>query len=424
MDSLDCIVAAVRRYVQLTGRVPELWKADVEAAFRRVPIRPEDRWAAWVTFLVDGEAVAARHNAMMFGAIGAVHGRDRLGALVKHVGRAVLRLPLFRYVDDYFSLDHQDAAQHALECFARIVRAMLGQEALAPAKMECANPLEVLGVRVKVDPDGVSLEVAKRKREEWSQQLQKSKAAGVMMAGEASKFAGRLGFAAQKWFNKLGRAMLRPFFGQQYAPLYGGRIGPMLVLAMDWWPQVLQERVGQRVPVWESDRTAQLFCDARGFPARMAAVLYADSRVWYTSWEPNEQLKCTLQARRDNQIMAWELLAIGLGVSTFAEKLKGRRVRVWCDIAGGESTLRAGAAKASDHNLIVHALWLHAARVGYGLWVERVASKDNIADLPSREAYKVLDGAGSGMGHAKGRRGFPGTSRVEKCGAGQLGSLP
>ena len=117
------------------------------------------------------------------------------------------------------------------------------------------------------------------------------------MAGEASKFAGRLGFAAQKCFNKLGRAMLMLFFAQQYAPLHGGRTGPMLVLAMDWWLQVLQERVGQRVPVWESDRTAQLFCDARGFPARMAAVLYADSRVWYTSWQPNEQLKCTLQAR-------------------------------------------------------------------------------------------------------------------------------
>ena len=49
--------------------------------------------------------------------------------------------------------------------------------------------------------------------------------------------------------------------------------------------------------------------------------------------------------RRDNQIMTWELLVIDLGVSTFAERLKGRRVRVCCDNAEGESTLRAGAAR-------------------------------------------------------------------------------
>ena len=93
--------------------------------------------------------------------------------------------------------------------------------------------------------------------------------------------------------------------------------------------------------------------------------------------------------------MAWELLPIALGVSTFSQTLKGRRVRVWCDNVGGENALRAGVAEATDHNLIVHALWLHAARVGYGFWVERVPSKDNIADLPSREAYGVLEGLGA-----------------------------
>ena len=159
--------------------------------------------------------MAARHNAMMFGAIGAVHGWDRVGALVKHVARAVTRVPVFRYVDDYYSLDHEETAQHALECFARIVRAMLGSDALAPEKMACANPLEILGIRVEVALDGVRLEVAERERKEWSGQLQVAKVSGVMASGQASKFAGRLGFAAQKCLNKLGRAMLRSFFARR-----------------------------------------------------------------------------------------------------------------------------------------------------------------------------------------------------------------
>ena len=50
MDDLDGLVAAIRMFVELTGEVPALWMADVDAAYRRVPIRPEDGWAAWVAF--------------------------------------------------------------------------------------------------------------------------------------------------------------------------------------------------------------------------------------------------------------------------------------------------------------------------------------------------------------------------------------
>lgn len=48
-----------------------------------------------------------------------------------------------------------------------------------------------------------------------------------------------------------------------------------------------------------------------------------------------------------------------------------------------------------DHNLTVHGVWLHAARTGYGIWVERVPTKDNIADLPSRESYGLLQAMGA-----------------------------
>ena len=37
------------------GELPGLWKADVDAAFRRLPIKAEHRWAASVAFRLDGE---------------------------------------------------------------------------------------------------------------------------------------------------------------------------------------------------------------------------------------------------------------------------------------------------------------------------------------------------------------------------------
>ena len=139
-----------------------------------------------------------------------------------------------------------------------------------------------------------------------------------------------------------------------------------------------------------------LFCEASGGDkAGLAAVLFDEGQIAHTSMKPNEAMMKTLQERNDQQIMALELHAIVLGVCTFREKLKGKNVRIWCDNAGGENVLRAGTARSEDHNLIVHGIWLHALRCNYGICVERVCSKQNIADLPSRGTFEVLEAMGS-----------------------------
>ena len=57
--------------------------------------------------------------------------------------------------------------------------------------------------------------------------------------------------------------------------------------------------------------------------------------------------------------------------------------------------MRRGIAASPDHNLIVHSVWLLAAKESMGIWVERVGTHDNIADDPSREDYRLLEAMGS-----------------------------
>ena len=84
------------------------------------------------------------------------------------------------------------------------------------------------------------------------------------------------------------------------------------------------------------------------------------------------------------QITTLEILAISMGLSTFQELLKGRKVVVWSDNKGAEGATRKGSAKAWDHCRLVHELWLHALQNRTHVWMERVASHDNISDSPSR----------------------------------------
>ena len=55
----------------------------------------------------------------------------------------------------------------------------------------------------------------------------------------------------------------------------------------------------------------------------------------------------------------------------------------------------SGATKQFDQNSLIHAIWHHLARLKIHVWVERVPTKLNIADLPSRESYDLLNRIGA-----------------------------
>ena len=63
------------------------------------------RWAAAVAYLFQGVAQVSFHNAMMFGAASAVVAWHKIGELLLSIARNILHLPVFKYVDDFFSTE-------------------------------------------------------------------------------------------------------------------------------------------------------------------------------------------------------------------------------------------------------------------------------------------------------------------------------
>lgn len=47
---LDDLIAFIQYFIALFGVVPGLFKADIDAAFRRIPLFPEHRWAATIMY--------------------------------------------------------------------------------------------------------------------------------------------------------------------------------------------------------------------------------------------------------------------------------------------------------------------------------------------------------------------------------------
>ena len=103
------------------NELPGLIKVDINSAFRRIPIKGSDLWACGIVFLFLGQVgvmcfmtyvklhvvqvYVSQHFACPFGAVGSVHAWERIGAAICHIAGVYLKLPLWRYVDDYFGTE-------------------------------------------------------------------------------------------------------------------------------------------------------------------------------------------------------------------------------------------------------------------------------------------------------------------------------
>ena len=75
----------------------------------------------------------------------------------------------------------------------------------------------------------------------------------------------------------------------------------------------------------------------------------------------------------------------------FAHELTNKKVIIHSDNSGAEHGVRRGITREFDHCSLLHQMWVHIARLQIFVWVQRVPTDDNIADLPSRQQYAALE---------------------------------
>jgi len=122
-------------------------------------------------------------------------------------------------------------------------------------------------------------------------------------SGASQKLAGRLTWATQALFHRVGRAMVKPIYAQKCC--HHGAIGPRLKMALRWWASVLERGISEnRAWCQSAEPIGRLFVDAASTPARCAGVLFADGQILYTDVEPDSALMASLENRGDNQIMS------------------------------------------------------------------------------------------------------------------------
>ena len=100
-DSLQDLTTAGEQWLSSDVK-PELFKCDVSAAFRRVPVAPCDWWTQTVIFYFASRLWCAHHKTFSFGAYSSVVSWHRVASAFLSVCRVLFYASLLKYVDDYF----------------------------------------------------------------------------------------------------------------------------------------------------------------------------------------------------------------------------------------------------------------------------------------------------------------------------------
>ncbi len=97
---------------------------------------------------------------------------------------------------------------HLRHFFGRLVKCLLGPDAVLEMKLEFGNPLVILGICIMLDSEGATFQPTRDKIDKWLAKIVHYLETEKMYSGEASKLSGALQWGSQHIFKKMGRAML------------------------------------------------------------------------------------------------------------------------------------------------------------------------------------------------------------------------
>jgi hypothetical protein len=108
---------------------------------------------------------------------------------------------------------------------------------------------------------------------------------------------------------------------------------------------------------------------------------------------------------RTNQIALVELFAPVLALELMGEKLRGKKVLLFVDSEPVEGALVKGYSALEDMSELTRVFWEQAAKLEVLIYIDRVPTDSNPADLPSR---KTKEDRYQNLGWVEASKSWPG----------------
>ena len=373
--------------ILLEGGKPKYDKYDMVAAFRILPMRPDQVGYAgftdeegheWVELRFGfGNRIAPRLYSSLSGLI---------GWLLKHVFGVSCTLV---YLDDYLIISVGDEQSELAAEVAEMVFELLGLEVENEKTLESEDSAIFLGLELDAIKQETRIPAAKKQSlielvSEWEERDQ-------VTLSELRSLCGSLTWATQ--VVTVAKVFLRRLYGQiAWCEKHGNKnskfkIGKEARKDLHWWKEMLpalpcsspwQDRALSVAVDIFSD--ASSFAGAGVFGKTVFQIKWTGERAWLVS--PGIDIGIR------------EMYACVTGVALHAHALSGKMVNIWCDNEGDVKATQRGKSKSAEVQHLIRVLVCLAALHRFRYTIRHIPGKDNVISddwsrMETSEAQKL-----------------------------------
>ena len=223
-------ISQMRLNIRTSERKWAFFKADHEAAYKKLPLEPPNAPLASVALRnpETSEWMALRPKALLFGAAAAVLRYNCFSRLLSVLSNLTFVIPLIGYFDDFGALIPYELSNDAIDTFVEVC-ATLGIH-LETKKTEVGWGIIFLGIQGTfprpANDMALVIKLPPKNAKTWRVMSERIIKAESVSRKELESVIGRLSIAQTSVFGRIGREMLSPL----YKKLHIGKCAPSLSL--------------------------------------------------------------------------------------------------------------------------------------------------------------------------------------------------
>jgi len=376
---------------------------DMQGAYRQVPL-PDSQLSISITGVYNPDTKEVSLFEMFGQPFGAGHAVPNFYRVAEWLSRVIARgfnIVIDHFFDDFFMVLRRTES-HEGSFFVREAFSLLGFK-LDPDKTQVpANVAMVLGVAVNtaaLSTERLLLVEPKPTRiKNLCEMIDAVLRQGTLTPNMAASLSGKFGFLCSTMFGKVGRCCSAALRARQYGPSEDTSLTPQLITSLNLMRKFAIASPTRKLMLGDSKPPIILYTDASDVPERVSdrwvvgAVMLDVSKdfdMHHTFWSvPQEIIDKWIP--KQSYMGQLETLACPLALYTWSSQVHRRRVLLFVDNDSAASCLVRGFSPKQDTCSLVGQFWLAASESEVEVYIDRVESKSNIADGPSRLAFELL----------------------------------
>ena len=400
---IDYLVVMVKSLSGLFASPVTVSTEDMKAAYRQVPLC-DSHTAVSVTAIYNperGEVDLSKMHAQPFGAGHSVPNFYRVAEFLSRLMIRGYHLLLDHFFDDFFAALRPEEAESAMFC-VRESFALLGFD-LDPTKSQPpAEVSHVLGVSLNTaslqSQKKLLVEPKPTRKLNIERMIRNVLDSNCLTSNAAASLVGKFSFLCSSLYGKIGRCCTLALRQRQYERSERTSLTPQLRTSLQLMIHLMHAAPSRECSLSNDTAPLLLYTDASDIPDRiegrciLGAVLIipgASPKVYYTSYTVAPSV-VSKWFPRQTYMRQLELLAAPLAICTWASMLKENQILHFIDNDSAASNLVKGYSPLTDSAAIVGDYWLLAAQHKLSIYIDRVGSKANISDGPSRNDFALL----------------------------------